>query len=144
MKAKYAKKIRFPGWLFLRGMSLYMELLLYIWTAETFVPARLATILVFGLAFGSCLGLITSLLRSKAEKWVAVVLASLLAVLCMVEYFIHDAFQYFMPLISIFTTAGENSVMRHSGYSAATSSSVLPYTSTGAVTRRVTVCSHRV
>ena len=107
MKAKYAKKIRFPGWLFLIGMSLYMELLLYIWTAETFVPARLATILVFGLAFGSCLGLITSLLRSKAEKWVAVVLASLLAVLCMVEYFIHDAFQYFMPLISIFTTAGD-------------------------------------
>ena len=105
MKAKYAKRIRFPGWLFLMVMSLYVELLLYIWTADAFVPGRLAAIVVFGLAFGCYMGLITSFLPPKWEKWTAVVLGFLLGVLCLVEYFIHDAFSVFMPLISIFATA---------------------------------------
>ena len=105
MKPKYAKKFRFPGWLFLIGMSLYVEILLFIWTAEAFVPGRFAAILIFALAFGSCLGLITSLLPPKGEKWVTVVLSSVLAVLGLTEFFIHDAFQVFMPLISIFATA---------------------------------------
>lgn len=107
MKEKNSKNLPFPGWLFLVVMSVYVETLLYIWTADRFVAGRFGTILLFGLAFGSCLGLITSFLPPKAEKWTAVVLSSLLAVLCMVEYFLHDAFQYFMPLISIFTTAGD-------------------------------------
>ena len=107
MKAIFAKKFHFPGWLFLIGMSVYAEALLYIWVADTFVAGRFATILAFGLAFGSALGLITSFLPPKGEKWTALVLGSLLGVLCLVEYFLHDAFQYFMPLISIFTTAGD-------------------------------------
>jgi len=107
MKAKYAKKFRFPGWLFLIGMSVYVETLLFIWTADAFVPGRFATIELFALAFGSCLGLFTSFLPPKGEKWTAVVLAFLLGVLALVEYFLNDAFQYFMPLISIFTTAGD-------------------------------------
>ena len=107
MKAIFAKKFHFPGWLFLVGMSVYAEALLYIWVADTFVAGRFATILAFGLAFGSALGLITSFLPPKGEKWTALVLGSLLGVLCLVEYFLHDAFQYFMPLISIFTTAGD-------------------------------------
>ena len=105
MKEIFTKKIPLPGWLFLIGMSVYAEALLYIWVADTFVAGRFATILVFGLAFGSALGLITSFLPPKGEKWTAVALGSLLGVLCLVEYFLHDAFQYFMPLISIFTTA---------------------------------------
>ena len=105
MKAKYAKRIRFPGWLFLIGISLYVELLLYIWTAEAFVAGRLAAIVIFGLAFGCCLGAISSLLPPRGEKWTAVVLGGLLAVLCLVEFFIHDAFSVFMPLISVFATA---------------------------------------
>ena len=40
MRAKYAKGIRLSGWLFLVGMSLYVELLLYFWTAKAFVPGR--------------------------------------------------------------------------------------------------------
>ena len=105
MKAKNANNFRFPGWLFLVGMSLYVELLLYIWTAGTFVPGRFGAIVVFGLAFGCCMGLITSLLPPKWEKWTAVVLGFLLGVLCLVEFFIHDAFSVFMPLISVFATA---------------------------------------
>ena len=107
MKSKFVKKIRFPGWLFLMVMSVYAEALLYIWVADTYVAGRFATILTFGLAFGSALGLITSFLPPKGEKWAALALSSLLGVLCLVEYFLHDAFQYFMPLISIFTTAGD-------------------------------------
>ena len=105
MKAKYAKRTRFPGWLFLIGMSLYMELLLFIWTAEAFVPGRIGAIVLFALAFGCGYGLLTSLLPPKWEKWISVVLGTVLAVLGMTEFFIHDAFQVFMPLISIFATA---------------------------------------
>ena len=105
MKAKYAKNIRFPGWLFLIGMSLYLEILLYSWTGDGFVMGRFATIAAFALAFGSALGLITSLFQGKTEKWIGVALGTLMAVLTMVEYFINDAFQVFMPLISVFATA---------------------------------------
>ena len=105
MKAKYAKNFRFPGWLFLIGMSLYVETLLFIWTADAFVPGRFAAIMLFALAFGSFLGFFVSFLPPKGEKWVTVLLSSLLAVLGLTEFFIHDAFQVFMPLISIFTTA---------------------------------------
>ena len=52
MKAKYAKNNRLPGWLFLVGMSVYVELLLHLWTADALIPGRLATVVVFGLAFG--------------------------------------------------------------------------------------------
>ena len=105
MKANVSRNIRFPGWLFLIGMSLYVELLLFIWTADAFVPGRLAAVLVFGLAFGCCLGMISSLFSAKAEKWIAVILGALLGVLCLLEFFIHDAFSVFMPLISVFATA---------------------------------------
>ena len=105
MKSLFAKKSPIPGWLFLIGMSLYVELLLFIWTADAFVLGRLAAIGVFALAFGCCLGMITSLFSEKAEKWAAVILGALLGVLCLLEFFIHDAFSVFMPLISVFATA---------------------------------------
>ena len=104
MKAKYAKGLHFPGWLFLIGMSVYVELLLHFWVSDRIVPGRLAAVLTFALAFGSSLGFLASLLPAKGEKWVTVILATLMAVLGLVEYFIHDAFQCFMPLISIITT----------------------------------------
>ena len=104
MKAKYAKGLHFPGWLFLIGMSVYVELLLHFWVSDRIVPGRLAAVLTFALAFGASLGFLASLLPAKGEKWVTVILATLMAVLGLVEYFIHDAFQCFMPLISIITT----------------------------------------
>lgn len=105
MRAKYAKGIRLPGWLFLVGMSLYVELLLYFWTAKAFVPGRLAAIVLFALAFGTILGLIAGFFRPKAEKWITVVFATVLAVLCLLEFFIQDAYQVFMPLISVVANA---------------------------------------
>ena len=105
MKAKYAAGFRLPGWQFLIGMSLYVELLLYFWNTSAVVPGRLAAIVLFGLAFGSALGLISSFFRSKAEKWVTVVLGAILAVLCLLEHFINDAYHVFMPLISVVNNA---------------------------------------
>ena len=105
MKAKYAAGFRLPGWQFLIGMSLYVELLLYFWNASTVVPGRLAAIVLFGLAFGSCLGLISSFFKNKAEKWVTVVLGAILGVLCLLEHFINDAYHVFMPLISVANNA---------------------------------------
>ena len=105
MKAKYAAGFRLPGWQFLIGMSLYVELLLYFWNASAVVPGRLAAIVLFGLAFGSALGLISSLFKSKAEKWISVVLGAALGVLCLLEHFINDAYHVFMPLISVANNA---------------------------------------
>lgn len=105
MKFKCVKNIRLPGWLFLIGLSVYVESLLYVWTGEDFVFGRFATILVFAAAFGAAMGLIASFFPPKGEKWVSVTLGFLLTVLCLVEYFIHDAFSVFMPLISVFATA---------------------------------------
>ena len=105
MKDKFAKGIRVPGWMFLLGMSVYVELLLHFWTNPVIVAGRLAQVVMFALAFGFGLGTITSLFGAKAERWVAVGLGSVLAVLCLLQYFIHDAYQVFMPMISVFATA---------------------------------------
>ena len=80
MKAKYAKGLHFPGWLFLIGMSVYVELLLHFWVSDRIVPGRLAAVVTFALAFGSSLGFLASLLPAKGEKWVTVILATLMAV----------------------------------------------------------------
>ena len=105
MKEKNAKGFHFPGWLFLIFMSLYVEALLHIWTAGTIVPGRMATVLVFGLAFGCCLGIPGSFLGKKGEKILTVVLGALLGVLGLLQFFIHDAYGVFMPMISVFATA---------------------------------------
>ena len=105
MKAKYAKGFRFPGWLFLILMSLYVETLLHIWTAGTIVPGRMATVLVFGLAFGCLFSVPGSFLKIKGEKILAVVLGAVLGVLGLLQFFIHDAYGVFMPMISVFATA---------------------------------------
>lgn len=105
MKEKYLKNLPIPGWLFLVFMSLYVELLLHLWTADSLVFGRLSAVAAFGLASGCGLGLITALLPPKGEKWTAVVLGALLGVLGLLQFFIHDAFGVFMPMISVFATA---------------------------------------
>ena len=104
-KNLFRKRVRMPGWLFLIGTSLYMELILHFWTTDTIVPGRLAAVAVFAMAFGAGFGLVCSLLPAKAEKWAAVTVGFLMAVLCLLEYFLNDAYGVFMPMISVFATA---------------------------------------
>ena len=111
MRGKFAaKKVKKPhycsAWVFIPAMVLFDELLLHFWTAEIIVPGRLLTVALFALAFGGALGALTSLLKPKAQKWTAVVITLLVSVLNLMEYFLHDAYQNFMPFVTIFAGAG--------------------------------------
>ena len=111
MSGKYAtKKVKKPhycsAWVFIPAMVLFNELLLHFWTADTIVFGRLLTVTLFSLAFGGTLGALTNLLKPKAQKWTAVAISILVSVLSLMEYFLHDAYQNFMPFVTIFAGAG--------------------------------------
>ena len=105
LKALFKKRVKVPSWIFLMGMSLYVELLLHFWTNDTIALGRLAAVVGFALAFGGLVGLICSFFPPKAEKWIAVVIGFLMVVLWLLEFFLDDAYGVFMPLISVFATA---------------------------------------
>ena len=104
-KNLFSKRVRMPGWIFLMGMALYLELLLHFWTTETIAIGRLAAVVTFALAFGGLWGVICSLLPPKAEKWLSVVVGFVMVVLTLLEFFINDAYGNYMPMISVFATA---------------------------------------
>ena len=112
MSGKYERKHTttqryfFPAWLFLPLMVLYNELLVHLWTADNLVTGRLITVCLFALSFGGALGFLTSFLGPVAQKWTAVALSTLVSVVCLMEYFLHDAYQNFMPFVTIFAGAG--------------------------------------
>ena len=111
MRGKFAaKKVKKPhycsAWVFVPAMVLFNELLLHFWTAEAIVPGRLLTVTLFSLAFGGALGALTCLLKPKAQKWTAVGISVLVSVISLMEYFLHDAYQNFMPFVTIFAGAG--------------------------------------
>lgn len=111
MSGKYLRKnqkkhLCVPSWVFIPAMVLYNELLLHFWTVESIVPGRLLTVVLFSLAFGGILGALTSLLTPKAQKWTAVVITTLISVVNLLEYFLHDAYHNFMPFVTIFAGAG--------------------------------------
>ena len=91
-KNLFSKRVRMPGWIFLMGMALYLELLLHFWTTETIAIGRLAAVVTFALAFGGLWGVICSLLPPKAEKWLSVVVGFVMVVLTLLEFFINDAY----------------------------------------------------
>ncbi len=96
-----------PGWLFVTLTVAYDELLLHLWTAETLFAGRLLAVLAFGAGFGVLLGLLISLLPGgRAVKWAAVIAAFLENFLCLLAYFISDAYQVFMTPATIFGGAG--------------------------------------
>ncbi len=98
MHSKKNPHIFVPAWLFVAFMAVYGEFLLHIWTTKPIDWTNLLVVGCFALAFGSLLGFLTSLLPPKAQKWTAGVLAFLLSVLYLMEYFMDDAYQVFMPL----------------------------------------------
>lgn len=100
-------KLCFPSWLFLPLLVVYNELILHIWITEAFQVGRLLAVLAFGMGFGCVLGLVTALFPSeRASKWVAVGLATVVAVAGLMEYFLLDAYKTFMPPITIISGAG--------------------------------------
>lgn len=106
LKEKIGKRC-LPSWLFLPLLVAYNELILHIWVTQTFQVGRLLAVLAFAMGFGCILGLLTALLPSeRASKWVAVGLATVVAVVCLMEYFLLDAYKTFMPPITIISGAG--------------------------------------
>lgn len=107
MKAKYSKKNQWflPAWLFLGIMIVVYELFLHLGTMDSFLFPRFVTVVAFAVGFASVLGLIVSFFSRKVQKWVVVGLTFLLAVLYIVQYFIHDAYQVFMTFDSVLNGA---------------------------------------
>lgn len=96
-----------PGWLVLPLLVAYNELILHIWITDTLQPGRLLAVLAFAVGFGCVLSLLTSLLPwARASKWVTVGLAAAAAVICLMEYFLLDAYKVFMPPVTIISGAG--------------------------------------
>lgn len=87
---------RVPSWILPLFTTVFCEIVLYLWTVETFSLLRLLTVTVFALGSGGILGFFTSLFRGTRSKWVAGILSVLVAALTVTEYLIEDMFQVFM------------------------------------------------
>ena len=106
-KIRKIRKIPVPAWLFVMAMTVALEALVHIWVADTFVWGRFLAIITFGAGFGGLLGLLVNLIPSeKVQKWTTVAVSLALVVLYLTEYFIEDAYQTYMPMISVISGAG--------------------------------------
>ena len=95
-----------PG-VFLMGTAVYQEWLLHFWITEELQWGRFAALTAFALALGCTLAFLVSWIPGpKAAKRTAVTLAALLGMVWLLEYFISDAYQVFMPPVTIFNGAG--------------------------------------
>ena len=74
------KKNFLPAWLYIWLTALYCELMIYIWNAESSTIGRFLTVLFFAIGEGALLAFVVSLLKPKAAKITAVVLAAVMAV----------------------------------------------------------------
>lgn len=100
------KKINIPSWVFLIFSILFDELMLHFWTNDHASLWRFLCVLLFGLSFALFLGFFSSLGKSaKFSRIFALVVASLWALLMLIEYFCTDAYKGFMTLASIFAGA---------------------------------------
>ena len=104
---KTNKKLPIPGWLFVVFAIFYNELVLHLWVAASLHVGRFLAILAFAVGLGSVLSLLISLITGpKAQKWFTGILALILAVIYLVEYFLFDAYKTFMTLAAVANGAG--------------------------------------
>ena len=91
-----------PGWLFTLVTVVYCEILLHLWTADSLSLGRFAAVVLFALGFGGLLGQIACFIgHKKWGKWVTFALVTAVSVLYIVEYFVNDAYQGFMPMSTL-------------------------------------------
>lgn len=99
------KKFPFPVGAFFACHITYSELLLYFWSTESFNFMRLLIIVTFSMGLGLITSTFINLLK-KHSKIVAMILAGIVTVLMLMQYFILDAYKNFMPMITILNGAG--------------------------------------
>ena len=96
---KVLQSIPIPGWLFTLVTVVYCEVLLHLWTMNDFSLGRFAAVVLFALGFGGLLGQIAGFIGHRTwGKWVTAALAAVVSVFYIVEYFVNDAYQSFMPM----------------------------------------------
>ena len=100
------KKNFLPAWLYIWLTALYCELMIYVWNAEGSTLGRFLTVLFFAIGEGALLAFLVSLLKPKAAKITAVVLAAVMSVFTLAEHFLRDAYQVFMSISTIISGAG--------------------------------------
>ena len=98
--------ITVPAWMFLIAMVLVYETFLYFGTMDLFLKERFFTIMAFALGFSCALSLILSFFSPRIQKVCTIILVAVLALLYIVQYFIHDAYQVFMPFDGVLGGAG--------------------------------------
>lgn len=96
---KLFQNIPIPGWLFSLVTVVYCEVLLHLWTTNDFSLGRFAAVVLFALGFGGLLGQIAGFIGHRTwGKWVTAALAAVVSIFYIVEYFVNDAYQSFMPM----------------------------------------------
>ena len=97
--------VPFPGWLFVLAMTLFCEIMVHLWVADGFSFGRFAAVAAFAMGFGCLLSTVVGFFGKNLGKVVALIVGFLLVVLYLVEYFISQAYQVFMPLASVLNGA---------------------------------------
>lgn len=105
IRAKFGT-VPIPGWLFVLAMALFCESMVHFWVADGFSFGRFAAVAAFAMGFGCLLATVVSFFGWKgSDKWAALIVGFLLDVLYLVEYFISQAYQVFMPIASVLNGA---------------------------------------
>ena len=99
------KRISIPGWALVLVMALYGEVILNVWTNHPIVWGRLLSVTALALGSGSLLALLVSLVPGRGQKWLAVVISFVLAVMDLTWYFINESFKIFMTIDTILSGA---------------------------------------
>ncbi len=104
---QHLRGFSFPAWLFAALTVLYNEMLLHLWTAEQLLPGRILNLMLLSLAFGGIPAILTSLFsKPKAGKVTAMLLSGLVTLVYLLEFFLSDAYQNFMPFRTVVIGAG--------------------------------------
>ncbi len=95
-------KIPVPGWLFAIFQILFCEVLVHLWTMDSFLFSRFAAVAVFALGFGCLVSQIVSFFGCKKPgKVLTIVLCFALTAFAMVEFFVEFSYQTFMPMATL-------------------------------------------
>ena len=105
-KTSRLPQLPIPGWLFTVFQILYCEVLLHLWTMDSFIFSRFVTVAVFALGFGCLVSQAVSFFGCKKwSKSLTVALCFLLTAFAMVEFFVEFSYQTYMPVATLVSGA---------------------------------------